>query len=204
MGLGGPVFGKPEGPDAWCQAVRRLGYRAVFCPVPIGTDGETGRGPMNGPERAREMGGEQKLTIETGFKKRPTYADKDEFKGAAEADATHRAGMVMAYTAHTGVMPILDYLSRLPVDSILGIDIAIKDTDPCVIRDRLAATKAFWVGPSSTYHIWNGPEATRQAGRQVFECFGRRGLILSQCVSSHSIMPWESTVAMIEEWKRLR
>jgi hypothetical protein len=121
----------------------------------------------------------------------------------AEAEAAHRAGMVVAYTIHTGVMPILDYLAALPLDSLQGIDIAFRDTDIRLVRDRLPG-KAHWTGPSSTFHIWKGPEATRQAVRQVFDCFGKRGLILSQCVSSHSIMPWESTAAMIDEWRRLR
>ena len=121
----------------------------------------------------------------------------------AEAEAAHRGGMVVAYTVHTGVMPILDHLAALPLDSLQGIDIAFKDTDIRVIRDRLPG-KAFWTGPSSTFHIWEGPEQTRQAVRQVLDCFGKRGLVLSQCVSSHSIMPWESTVAMIEEWKARR
>jgi hypothetical protein len=40
--------------------------------------------------------------------------------------------------------------------------------------------------------------------RQSFEVFAPEGLILAPCVSSHSIMPWESTLAMIDEWKRLR
>jgi len=31
--LGGPVFGKFDSPDAWAQAVRRLGYGAAYCPV---------------------------------------------------------------------------------------------------------------------------------------------------------------------------
>jgi hypothetical protein len=121
----------------------------------------------------------------------------------AEAEAAHRADMVVADTVHTGVMPILDYLAALPLDSLQGIDIAFKDTALQIVRDHLPG-KAFWIGPSSTFHIWKGPEATRQAVRQVFECFGRRGLVLAQCVSSHSIMPWESTVAMIGEWKALR
>ena len=37
---------------------------------------------------------------------------------------------------------------------------------------------------------------------QVFA--DRPGFILSPGVSAHSIMPWESTLAMIDEWKRLR
>lgn len=122
----------------------------------------------------------------------------------AEGAAIHAAGMVSAYTVHTGVMPILNHLAGLQLDSLTGIDLAFHGVDPVRVRDTLSPTKALWTGPSSTYHIWQGPEATRQAVRQVFEIFGRTGLILTQCVSSHSIMPWESTLAMVDEWKRLR
>ena len=31
--LGGPVFGKFDGPDAWVIAVKDLGYSAAYCPV---------------------------------------------------------------------------------------------------------------------------------------------------------------------------
>ncbi len=121
-----------------------------------------------------------------------------------EARAAHSHGMLTTYTVHTGVMPILDHLAGLELDSLVGIDLAFHGVDPYEIRDRLAPNKAFWTGPSSTFHIWKGPEATREAVRLAFDCFGKTGLILSQCVSSHSIMPWESTLAMIDEWKKLR
>ena len=123
---------------------------------------------------------------------------------SAEAEATRAGGMVSSYTVHTGIMPILDYLADLPLDSLQGVDIAFKDVDIERVRDRLADSKAFWTGPSSTYHIWAGPEPTREAVRRVFDCFGKTGLILTQCVSSHSMMPWESTAAMIDEWRKLR
>jgi hypothetical protein len=122
----------------------------------------------------------------------------------AEARLAHGYGMKIAYTAHTGVMPILDHLAGLEVDSVVGIDLVFHGVEPGLIRDKLAATKAFWTGPSSTFHIWKGPEATREGVRLAMETFGPTGLILSPCVSFHSIMPWESTLAMIEEWKRLR
>ena len=121
-----------------------------------------------------------------------------------EARAAHWHRMLTTYPVHTGVMPILDHLAALDLDSLVGIDLAFHGVDPYRIRDKLAPTKAFWTGPSSTFHIWNGPEATRQGVRQTFDCFGRTGLILSQCVSSHSIMPWDSTLAMIDEWTKLR
>lgn len=122
----------------------------------------------------------------------------------AEAEAARRGGMATSYTVNTGLMPILDHLAALKLDSLFGLDIAFKGVDPQVLRDKLAPTKALWTGPSSTYHIWKSPEATRQAVRDVLECFGKVGLILSQCVSTHSIMPWANTLAMIEEWKKLR
>lgn len=122
----------------------------------------------------------------------------------AERDAAHAGGMLMTYTVHTGVMPILDYLHGLALDSLFGIDLSFPGVVPERVRDALSDVSSFWTGPSSTYHLWKGPEPTREAVRRTFEVFGKTGLILSPCVSSHSIMPWESTEAMIEEWKRLR
>lgn len=131
----------------------------------------------------------------------------EEFLGdrlRGEASAARAAGMAMSYTVHTGVMPLLDYLSRLGIDCLFGIDIAFGGVDVERIHDCLAGGTSFFIGPSSTFHIWRGPEATRQAVRQVFEVFGRTGLILAPCVSVHSIMPWESTLAMVDEWQALR
>jgi flavorubredoxin len=70
------------------------------------------------------------------------------------------------------------------------------------IKQNLKQT--LWIGPSSTYHLWQGPQATRRAVRTVFSTFGKTGIILSPAVSAHCIMPWESTMAMIDEWKKRR
>ncbi len=35
MRLGGPVFEKVESPDQWVAAVKALGYRAAYCPLPV-------------------------------------------------------------------------------------------------------------------------------------------------------------------------
>lgn len=122
-----------------------------------------------------------------------------------EANMVKEVGMLSSYTVNTGVMPILDYLDNLPFDSIFGIDIAFKDVDLFKIHNKLASKKSFWIGPSSIFHLWKGPDVTRQAVRNVFDVFtDRRGLILVPCVSAHSIMPWESSLAMIDEWKKLR
>lgn len=121
-----------------------------------------------------------------------------------EAEAARAAGMLSSYTLHTGLAPILDYLATLTVDSIFGIDIAFKNLDLDAVKRTLCGNKSLWIGPSSTYHLWQGPHATRDAVRKVFSVFGKTGLVLSPCVSAHSIMPWESTLAMIDEWQKLR
>lgn len=121
-----------------------------------------------------------------------------------EASLAREAGLLTSYTVHTGVMPILDYLAGLGMDSVFGIDYAFRGVDPAKVRDAFAGNTSLRIGPSSTFHLWKGPEATRQAVREVFEIFGKTGLILSPCVSAHSIMPWASTLAMIDEWRELR
>ena len=121
-----------------------------------------------------------------------------------EVQAARTAGMLTSYTVNTGVMPILDYLASLGFDSIFGIDIAFKGVELPALKAKLGERMSLWIGPSSVFHIRRGPEFTRDAVRDVFEVIGRKGLILVPCVSAHSIMPWESTLAMIDEWKKLR
>lgn len=121
-----------------------------------------------------------------------------------ERDAAHAGDMLMTYTVNTGVMPILDYLRGLELDSLFGIDLAFPGVDPVRLRDSLGETSSFWVGPSAPYHLWKGPELTSAAVRETFEVFAPTGLILSPGVSVHSIMPWEHALAMFQEWKRLR
>ncbi len=124
---------------------------------------------------------------------------------AKEIDTVHQGGKVIGYTVHTGVMPMLDYLAGLPFDCIMHLDTAFKGVDLSLIREKMSEKKSFWTGPSNTYHMWSeDPGVVREAVREVFSAFGKKGLIVTACPSSHSIMPWENTLAMIDEWKKLR
>ncbi len=122
-----------------------------------------------------------------------------------EVSAARQAGVLTGYTVHTGIMPMLEHLRRLDFDCLMHVDTAFRGVDLKALRDSQRPAKSFWLGPSSTYHMWSeDSEVVRGAVREVFEVFGRRGLLLTACPSAHSIMPWENTLAMIEEWKRLR
>ena len=122
-----------------------------------------------------------------------------------EARAACEAGLVTTYTINTGLMPIRDYLATLEFDCFDSIDIAFRDFDLAQFRDSQGGKRSYWIGPSSVYHIWkDDPELTRAAVRQCFEVLGKRGLLIKACPSSHSIMPWGNTLAMINEWKKWR
>lgn len=121
-----------------------------------------------------------------------------------EAACAHAYGMTMSYTVNTGVMPILDHLAAVPIDTLVGIDIAFHGVDLGKVKATLGDRKSFFIGPSSTYHIWHGAELCRQAVRDCFGTFSKTGLVITPCVSSHSIMPWENTLALIDEWRRCR
>jgi len=123
----------------------------------------------------------------------------------AEARAVHGAGLPYAYTAHSGVMPMLDWLAGLELDCVMQLDIAFDNVDLRAVQAKLGGRKSFWTGPSNTFHMYErSPEVVRQAVRDVFAVFGTPGLLITACSSSHPMMPWENTLAMIEEWRRLR
>ena len=122
-----------------------------------------------------------------------------------EIEAVHAAERPIGYTVNTGVMPMLDYLASLDFDCLLHIDMAAEGVDLVEIRDAMAGRKSFWMGPSSVYHMaGDDRESPRRALRQVFDVFGKQGLIVTPSPSVHSIMPWDNFLAMVDEWKKLR
>jgi len=71
-------------------------------------------------------------------------------------------------------------------------------------RKELADGKSFWTGPSNTFHMYESTDVVRQAVRDVFDAFGKTGLIVTAPSSVHPMMPWENTLAMIDEWRTHR
>ena len=66
-------------------------------------------------------------------------------------------------------------------------------------------SKSLWMGPSSVYHMWaDDSDVPRNALRELFDVFGKEGLIITPSPSVHSIMPWNNFLAMVDEWKQLR
>jgi uroporphyrinogen-III decarboxylase len=122
----------------------------------------------------------------------------------AEISTIHQAGRPVAYTLCSGVAPILDYIAGFDFDNISALDIAFDDLDLGLVQKKLGHKMSFWTGPSSTFHMYAEPEVVRKSVRDVFEAFGKTGLLITACSSVHPMMPWENTLAMLDEWRKLR
>jgi len=122
-----------------------------------------------------------------------------------EVETVHQGGRPMAYTMYSGIMPMLDYLAGIDFDCIAHLDIAFDHVDLRRINAKLGERKSFWTGPSNTFHMYSkDPEVVRKAVRDVFEAFGKVGLVLGAASSVHPMMPWANTLAMLDEWRKLR
>ena len=121
-----------------------------------------------------------------------------------EVRTVHQAGRTIAYTMYSGIMPILDHLAGIDFDCISALDIAFDGIDLETVAAKLGDRKSFWTGPSNTFHMYGKPPVVRQAVRDVFAAFGRTGLLITAASSAHPMMPWENTLAMIDEWRKLR
>jgi uroporphyrinogen-III decarboxylase len=123
----------------------------------------------------------------------------------AEIEAMVSGGAAVIYTVETGIMPMLDILSELDFDAYIGIEPVLGQQDMRLVAQALCDRHAIWGGVSGPMHIGEGsPDTVRQAVRDAFEVFGRRGLILSAVPSIRAHWPWENTLAMLDEWRRLR
>jgi hypothetical protein len=122
-----------------------------------------------------------------------------------EADLVHAAGKVIGYTVLSGYGPMLDHLAAVGFDCLICPDVFLRGGDGRLLADKLGSHTSFWTGPSDTVHLpWERPEAVRQAVRQVFEVFGKTGLLITPCSSAKAVFPWENVLAMVDEWRTLR
>lgn len=122
-----------------------------------------------------------------------------------EAAYVKKHGIPFTYTILSGINPILDHLEEMDLDCMVCPDIFLGNTDGPLIAEKLKGKMSFWTGPSDTVHMpYDDTEAVRSAVREVFEVFGKKGLILTACSSAKAVFPWVSFMAMRDEWLKLR
>jgi len=122
-----------------------------------------------------------------------------------EVGLGHQAGIPSVYTVCTGIMPMLGQLRRSGFDCFYGIEPILGNQDMSVVARELGADHCIWGGLSAPTHLGRGtPEDVRQAVREFYRLFGKRGTILMATASIRPHWPWENVLAMVDEWKRCR
>ena len=101
--------------------------------------------------------------------------------------------------------PLLDDIGAAGLDCVEGFEPVLSDCTNREIRQRLGGKVCLWTGVSSPGHLGSpDPEVVRAAVREAVETFGRQGFILGVTNSIRAHWKWENTLAMVEEWKRVR
>ena len=122
-----------------------------------------------------------------------------------EVAAAHACGLPIYYRVVTGMRPLLDDIGAAGLDCVEGFEPVLSDCPNREIFQRLGGKVCLWTGVSSPGHIGSpDPGVVRAAVREAVETFGRRGFILGVTNSIRAHWKWEHTLAMVEEWKRIR
>ncbi|MBT7161525.1 MAG: hypothetical protein HN904_02035 [Victivallales bacterium] len=122
-----------------------------------------------------------------------------------EIELAHSLGLLIYYRVVTGMKPLLEAIAGLGFDCIEGGEPHLSQCSLAAWHTAFGGQAASWTGVSTPVLLGGGdPEAVRQEVRRCVEVFGCRGFILGVTNSIRQHFPWENTVAMIDEWKRVR
>lgn len=121
-----------------------------------------------------------------------------------QVEMVHKAGGVYTYLMMTGIMPLLDDLSKIDFDCLVGVEPVLGNQDLAEIQKRLPG-KSIWGGISGPEHLHMGtPEVIETAVEKSFRCLGKKGFILSPAVIFRRTWPWENLMALEKVWKKFR
>lgn len=122
-----------------------------------------------------------------------------------EVDYAHSLGLLIFYRVVTGMLPVLDAIAGIGFDCIEGGEPHLSECSLETWRDTIGGRTSTWTGVSTPVLLGGSdPEAVRREVRQSVEIFGHRGFILGATNSIRNHFPWPNTLAMIDEWKKIR
>ncbi len=122
-----------------------------------------------------------------------------------EAAVARATGIMIYYRVVTGMEPLLSDIASAGFDCIEGGEPRLSQCSFEMWHKAFAGKAASWTGISTPVLLGGKSEtAVRQEVRQAIDVFGRRGFILGVTNSIRKHFPWANTLAMIDEWKKIR
>jgi hypothetical protein len=123
----------------------------------------------------------------------------------AEVKYAHAQGLLIYYRVVTGMELLIEMIADIGFDCIEGGEPHLSQCSLEKWHETFNGKASSWTGISTPVLLGgNDPEAVRQEVRHCVEVFGRKGYILGITNSIRKHFPWDNTVAMIDEWKKIR
>ncbi|MBN1347923.1 hypothetical protein JXJ21_00805 [candidate division KSB1 bacterium] len=122
-----------------------------------------------------------------------------------EVRAAHDAGLLIYYRIVTGTKPLLADIASIGFDCIEGGEPHLGNTTLEDWNKAFAGKACSWTGVSTPVLLGgDNPDAVRKEVRHCADVFGRQGFILGVTNSIRNHFPWKNTLALIDEWKKVR
>jgi hypothetical protein len=122
-----------------------------------------------------------------------------------EVAYAHELGLLIYYRIVTGMEPLLEEIASVGFDCIEGGEPCLSNCAFEEWHEAFGRTACSWTGISSPVLLGgNDPDAVRKEVRHAVDVFGRRNFILGVTNSIRRHFGWQNTLAMIDEWKKIR
>lgn len=122
-----------------------------------------------------------------------------------EVEYAHSLGLLIYYRVVTGMEPLLDLIADVGFDCIEGGEPHLSRCSLEIWHDALAGKASSWTGISTPVLLGGkDSEAVRKEVRHCVDVFGKKGFILGVTNSIRNHFPWENTLALVDEWKKVR
>ncbi|MCK5843622.1 MAG: hypothetical protein KAG97_02870 [Victivallales bacterium] len=123
----------------------------------------------------------------------------------AEVAAAHEAGIMIFYRVVTGMEPLLEDIASAGFDCIEGGEPCLSKCSLEMWNEAFSGKSCSWTGVSTPVLLGGkDPDAIRTEVRHCVEVFGGKGYILGVTNSIRNHFPWKNTLAMIDEWEKVR
>ncbi|MDD5598764.1 MAG: uroporphyrinogen decarboxylase family protein [Victivallaceae bacterium] len=122
-----------------------------------------------------------------------------------EVERAHELDMIIYYRVVTGMEPLLGQIASIGFDCIEGGEPHLSKCSLQNWHDAFSGKASSWTGISTPVILGgDSTEKVREEVRKTVDIFGRKNFILGVTNSVRNHFPWKNTLAMVDEWKKVR
>ncbi len=123
----------------------------------------------------------------------------------AELEYAHALGLLVFYRVVNGMEPLLEMIADIGFDCIEGGEPNLSQCSLEMWPAAFSVKATSWTGISAPALLCvSDQETVRREIRHCVDIFGRQDFILGVNGGIRNNSPWDHTLALIDEWKKIR